>query len=123
MILTKTSKSNYKNLNSNKEYILDNKNLYQTLPKTLLALITLNNIIQLSINLPNTKHSISKIENNQLSNNNFNKNVNYVYNIQIDTDKIDHALSLLDTIKIDNLFEIFDEPKNSLMELIDDLEI
>jgi hypothetical protein len=130
MILTKTSKSNYKNLDSNKEYILDNKNLYQTLPKTLLALITLNNIIQLSINLPNTTHSISKIENNQLSNNNFknvnnnlNKNVNYVYNIQIDTDKIAHALSLLDTIKIDNLFEIIDEPKNSLMELIDDLEI
>jgi len=130
MILTKTSKSNYKNLNSNKEYILDNKNLYQTLPKTLLALITLNNIIQLSINLPNTKHSISKIENNQLSNNNFknvnnnfNKNVNFLYNIKIDTDKIDQALSLLDTIKIDNLFEIFDEPKNSLMELIDDLEI
>ena len=62
------------------------------------------------------------MENKQLSNNSF-KNVNFLYNIQIDTDKIGHALSLLDTIKIDNLFEIFDEPKNSLMELIDDLEI
>ena len=122
MILTKTSKSNYKNLVSNKEYILDNKNLYETSPKTLLALITLDNIIQLSINLPNTTYSISKMENKQLSNNSF-KNVNFLYNIQIDTDKIGHALSLLDTIKIDNLFEIFDEPKNSLMELIDDLEI
>jgi len=135
MILTKTSKYNYKNLKTNKEYILDNKNLYETPPKTLLALITFNNKIQLSINLSNDKTQNDKTQNDKIQNNNDYKSDyksdykndyksgNYEYNTQIDTDKVDSALKLLETITIDNLFEIIDEPKNSIMELIDDLEI
>ena len=120
MILTKTSKYNYRNLKTDKEYILDNKNLYETPPKILLALITFDNKIQLSIDLPNVERLIS---NNKMQKNNNYKDVNYEYNIKINTDKVNNALHLLKTIKIDNLFEIFDNPKNSLMELIDELEI
>ena len=120
MILTKTSKYNYRNLKTDKEYILDNKNLYETPPKILLALITFDNKIQLSIDLPNVERLIS---NNKMQKNNNYKDVNYEYNIKINTDKVNNALHLLKTIKIDNLFEIFDKPKNSLMELIDELEI
>jgi HrpA-like RNA helicase len=121
MILTKTSKYNYKNLKNNKEYILDNKNLYETAPNKLLALITFNNKIQLSINLPNDKNQNNKTKNNKIQNRISNDKTNF--NTKIDTDKVDNALHLLETISIDNLFEIVDEPKSSLMELIDDLEI
>ena len=101
----------------------------------LVKLITFNNKIQLSINLSNDKTQNDKTQNDKIQNNNDYKSDyksdykndyksgNYEYNTQIDTDKVDSALKLLETITIDNLFEIIDEPKNSIMELIDDLEI
>jgi hypothetical protein len=114
MIFIKLPNNMYKNLTTKKEHKLDFLNFYKILPNRLLALSVFNKKIILSIDLPSRSNYEPIITDFDIDN--FTISINNI-------DELDEYIELLDTIEVENIFNTCDNPKYSIDELIDELDI
>jgi hypothetical protein len=114
MIFIKLPNNMYKNLTTKKEHKLDFLNFYKILPNRLLALSVFNKKIILSVDLPSQSNYEPIITDFDMDN--FTISINNI-------DELDEYIELLDTIEVDNIFTTCDNPKYSIDELIDELDI
>jgi galactitol-specific phosphotransferase system IIB component len=130
MELHNTSGNNYSNKDDTQKYFIDKFNFYNILPKNLLVLVSKQNKIIFSIPIsPQNSSQDSSQNSSQDSSQNSSQNSsqdsiqNSSKDLSKDSYNLNDAILLIDSIRIDNIFEIIQSPKSSLDELINTLEI